>query len=61
MKRLKARPGGRSGLTHQPVTLAVRHEREIARLELAAFRALDLEPAPARRHDVEHQAVRHRR
>jgi hypothetical protein len=48
-------------LAHQPVALPMRHEREIAGLELARFNAVDLEPAAARSHEVEHHAVLQRR
>jgi hypothetical protein len=52
---------GNAGLARQPVTLAVGHEREIAGLQQTRFGSLDLEPAPARCDDVEHQTVLHRR
>ena len=37
--------GGNSGRVPQPVPLAVRHEREIARREQPRSRSLDLKPA----------------
>ena len=47
---------GNARLAGQPVALAVRHERKVAGPQEAGVRALDLEPALAGRHDVEHQA-----
>ena len=43
--------------TPQPVTGAVRHERELAGLQFVVFAAFYFHQAPTRRHDVEHQTV----
>jgi len=43
------------------VARAVRYEREVARLKVVILSSLHLEDAPARRHDMEHQAVLERR
>ena len=51
----------RAGLAAQRVPLAVRHEREVAGRERAGSAVAGLEPAPARRDDVEPDVARHRR
>ena len=43
--------------TSQPVTGAVRHERELAGLQLVVFAAFYFQQALTRRHDVKHQTV----
>jgi hypothetical protein len=50
---------GHAGLTRQPVSLPMGHQSEVARLQRAGLDSVDLEPAPTRRHHVEHQRVRH--
>ncbi len=50
-----------SRLARQPVAGTVRHESEIARLQDVILGALHIQDAPARRHDMEHQAVLERR
>ena len=42
----------------QPVPFAMGHEPQVTRLQEAGFFALDLQPAPAVGHDVEHQGLR---
>ena len=43
--------------TRQPVTGAVRHERELARLQHVVFAPVYFHPALTQRHDVEYQTV----
>jgi len=52
IKQLRRRNARRA---RQPMPLAMRHEHEIAPLHLAVFSSLDLQPAPARRDEMEHQ------
>ncbi len=50
-----------TGLAHELVPIAMWDQREVAGLQDTGLGAIDLEPAPARRYDVEHQTLRHRR
>ena len=57
LRHVEQRDTWRTRLAGQAMSIAVRHERKIARMQNAWFEARDVEPALTPRHDVEHQRV----